>query len=1632
MSIFIKKGLLGNLGGAPESRLHVIIDDSALDFEFHSISDPAFAPNATVSSGVNPLAAARAVAPSDANAPTPVSAPPRNSSYWSLAGGNFSQDWSNAGLITTNDDWSGVPSIQGFLGQDITTGTGADPQTLTADSLVANDLDVVANQTNPGITNGGVAEFTGASVGNNSTIALQGSGTADAPHIILYLDATGRQNITFSANIRDLDASADNAVMQVAVQYRTTPGGAWTNLPTAYIADATTGPSIATLVTAINVTLPAAANNASQLQIRIMTTNAAGNDEWVGIDDILVTSSPIAASPGSLAINDVTLAEGDAGTTNFTFTVTRSGGSSGAVSADWALANGTSDNGDFAAFPQSGTVSFADGETSQTITITVAGDTAFEGNDSFFVNLTNATGGATITDAQGLGTITNDDAAPNAQLAINDVTLAEGNSGTTNFTFTVTRSGDTSGTSSATWTVNNGTTDAADFTGTLTGTISFAAGEASQTITVQVQGDTGIESNETFTVDLTNPSVNTVITDAQGQGTITNDDAAAIANVWVNEINYDPAGADANEFIEIAGVAGTDLTGWSLVLYNGSGGASYATLNLSGTIANTTNGYGFLKVNAVGLQNGSPDGIALVDNLGRVVQFLSYEGVMTATNGPANGLTSTDIGVDQLNMTVGFTLQLQGSGSSYGDFTWATNVANTEGAVNGAQSFLSPTDPGEIRVLDASVAEGNSGTTLLTFTVRRAGGTALTSDVTYTINLDGTANAVDLGPGAVLSGTVQFAAGEVQRTITLEIQGDTVGEFNETLSVTLNSVTNATIVDGNAIGTIINDDPLSLRIFQIQGKGHISAYVGQNVTTTGIVTAVDTDGYYVQDAVGDNRWVTSDAIFVFTGGAPTVAVGDSISVTGTVAEVRPGNNTNNFTSTQLTPTSVTVLSSGNALPAASLIGTGGRLAPTEWFDNDGFTIYDPTDDAADFWEAFEGMRVTIDAPIVTSPTNSFGETFVVASGGTGSTGLNSRGGMTISGNTNNFDDYNPERIQIDDDSGLFAGFTPNFTQGDRLSNVTGILSYNFQNYELLVTEAVTITTDVGALPREITTLTGSENRLSMATYNVENLDPGDGKFNILAADIVYNLLAPDIISLNEIQDADGAGAGSDLSGYVTAQGLIDAIAAIGGPNYVYIEVTPSAPGTTGGEPGGNIRNGFLYNMDRVGYVANSAVAVPGTAFNGSRYPLSAQFTFNGETITAISVHSTSRGGSDPLFGANQPPTNAGESQRIAQSIAIQAYVANILNTDPDAFVAVMGDFNAFWFEQSLELIEGSIMTNLHRLLAEEERYSYVFEGNAQTLDHILVTNNLAASAQFDAVHINSEQPATPARGTDHDPMLATLLLNSAAVAQAGSGSGNEDTQITGTLVANDRNGDILTYAIVDQPTNGTVTFGANGAYTYTPNANFNGSDSFTFRANDGTVDGSVATVSLTVNPVNDRPNDVALLGDTVAENSTNGTVVGTAVASDPDVGSTFTYRLVDNAGGRFAIDLNTGVITVADGSLLDYESATSYFITIRVFDGVVGSSYKETFIINISDVNEIASARRIVANEDGGQTALFAADNDNVLFFDTSVTGHAKLVSAGAFVFDDADIFASSGWRDVAHDPATLNSPLLIRADFIP
>jgi hypothetical protein len=225
----------------------------------------------------------------------------------------------------------------------------------------------------------------------------------------------------------------------------------------------------------------------------------------------------------SLSINDVAVAEGNSGTTNATFTVSLSAASTSAVTVKYDTANGSATaSSDYQA--ASGTLTFAPGDTSKTITVAVNGDTTPESDETFAVNLSNPTN-ATIADGQGIGTIQNDDQPPPTPpgVSINDVTVTEGNSGTTDAIFTVTLSTVSSSTVTVKYDTADSTATAGSDYQSASGTLTFAPGQTSKTITVTVNGDTVVEPDETFFVNLSNPT-NATLTDSQGVGTIKNDD----------------------------------------------------------------------------------------------------------------------------------------------------------------------------------------------------------------------------------------------------------------------------------------------------------------------------------------------------------------------------------------------------------------------------------------------------------------------------------------------------------------------------------------------------------------------------------------------------------------------------------------------------------------------------------------------------------------------------------------------------------------------------------------------------------------------------------------------------------------------------------------------------------------------------------------------------------------------------------------------------------------------------------------------------------------------------------------------------------------------------------------------------
>ncbi|MCU0570603.1 MAG: choice-of-anchor I family protein, partial [Oculatellaceae cyanobacterium Prado106] len=595
-----------------------------------------------------------------------------------------------------------------------------------------------------------------------------------------------------------------------------------------------------------------------------------------------------------------------------------------------------------------------------------------------------------------------------------------------------------------------------------------------------------------------------------------------------------------------------------------------------------------------------------------------------------------------------------------------------------------------------------------------------------------------------------------------------------------------------------------LRISDIQGAAHISPLLATATSTTavqnvpGIVTAIASNGFYIQDPTPDNNPATSEGIFVFTGSTSPIlsarSVGEAVLVSGTVSEFRPGNNANNLTITQISNNngvrslSVAPWTNAPGAIAPTVIGNGGRIPPNAIINNDAMggtvenraTPFDPAEDGIDFYESLEGMVVQINDAVTTSPTLNFGsseELWVLPDNGANAISRTARGGSLITAT-----DFNPERIQIDDL--INAAVTlPTVGVGTRLGPITGVVSYDFNNYEVLVSTAPTVVQAAPFTP-ETTTLTSNPDQLTVAIFNVENLDPKLEDINLvngrsannvdddtprfaqIAQQIVNNLKNPDLIGLQEIQDNDGAELSDVVDASLTGQTLINAILAAGGPQYTYVDLPPENR-QDGGQPGGNIRPGFLYRSDRLQLVPGSlqrlidtnpteADGFPGDDFASSRKPLVGRFLFNGSEVTAIVNHFNSKGGDQPLFGPNQPPVLSSEAQRVQQAQIVKTYVEGILGADANAKVIVMGDLNDFEFSAPLNVLKSAGLQNLVETLPANERYTFNFQGNAQVLDHILVSNGLFNRQDgFDIVHLNSEFADG---SSDHDPSVARFTF----------------------------------------------------------------------------------------------------------------------------------------------------------------------------------------------------------------------------------------------------------------------------------
>ncbi len=452
----------------------------------------------------------------------------------------------------------------------------------------------------------------------------------------------------------------------------------------------------------------------------------------------------------TVRINDVSQNEGNAGTTAFTFNVTLSNSHDKTVTVDFQTSNGTAKAADNDYQPTNGTLTFLPGETSKNVTVLVNGDTKAELDETFIVNLSKATN-AIIVDAAGVGNILNDDGAPS--LRIDDVSVVEGSNGqTTKAVFTVSLNGQLDEELTVDYATSGGTATAdVDFV-SQTGTLTFAPGETSKTIEIDIIGDNSVEPDEDFFVNLSNPSLpadKVVLTDNQGKGTIVNDDAAPV--VTINNVSLNEGNAGATQFI--------------------------FTVNLNTPATETA-----------------------------TVDFQVVDGTATAGDDDYTPLAGTlTFAPGEITKTI--IVNVTGDTKLEANETFFVNLSNpqklTIGDNQGQGTIVNDDLPPQVSIADASITEGDAGQKLLTFNLTLSQAAGLPVSVNYaTANSTATAGSDYVAS----SGTVNFPAGTTTQTITVPIIGDTTPEASEVFFVNLSSPVNATIGDGQAIGTITDDD----------------------------------------------------------------------------------------------------------------------------------------------------------------------------------------------------------------------------------------------------------------------------------------------------------------------------------------------------------------------------------------------------------------------------------------------------------------------------------------------------------------------------------------------------------------------------------------------------------------------------------------------------------------------------------------------------------------------------------------------------------------------------------------------------------------------------------------------------------
>ena len=614
-------------------------------------------------------------------------------------------------------------------------------------------------------------------------------------------------------------------------------------------------------------------------------------------------------------------------------------------------------------------------------------------------------------------------------------------------------------------------------------------------------------------------------------------------------------------------------------------------------------------------------------------------------------------------------------------------------------------------------------------------------------------------------------------------------------------------------------------IGEVQGESHESPLVGKEVVINNVVvTKTDKTGFYVQDKVSDNNPKTSDAVYVSS--AEKVESGDLLKVQGTVKEgymeeysVRPGQTfkkpAGSLTVTQIINATITKLGKAD-LPKALNIS---EKMPKDIVDNTP-TKYNPETEALDYWESLEGMRVEVTKPKVTGPQYK-GDIYVLPGDYKGQK-LNNIGGVNLRPGV-----QNTEVLPITVGNSFVAKAKDYFNE-----NITGVVTYKNKTYKIdpIDPNALKGLLQDGGLKREVSKIYPSEDKLTIASYNIENFSANnkghdetpEEKVDKIANSFIKEVHSPDIITLIEVQDNNGGVNDGTVDGVKSGEKLAQRIKSLGGPDYKYTEIAP-VDGKDGGKPGANIRVAYLYNPKRVtligkekggseeaarfvnGHLEKNPARIDPTSvhFEKVRKSLAAEFEFKGERIVVIANHLKSKLGDDAIYGSNQPSVENTKAKRIEEAKILNAFIKEGLRQNPNLKFVLTGDFNDFEFSDSVKTIVGNELVNLMAEHEQGDRYSYFYRGSNQSLDNILISKNIKDKVVFSPVHINASFMEEHGRASDHDPVVVQIDFSKPAAPvspevkpEQGSTSNKEDKK--DNLTSQDL-GEVATDANNDAP-----------------------------------------------------------------------------------------------------------------------------------------------------------------------------------------------------------------------------------------